>query len=296
LFGLRKDKYDRFYEEETYLQTMNSTIDYKKIILDFIKGNNVVDIGPGGGALMDLIEENFPDKKVMGVDIAQNVLEALRKKKQLEYRKWDVLYGDALNLKEYIKEGSVDTVIFCSILHELFSYIEFEGKKFNHDTLAAAFKSVFDVLSTGGRVIIRDGIMTEPADQRRIIKFLSEEGMEFLKRYAEDFKGREIQYEVIGQNEVIMPINDAMEFLYTYTWGEKSYVHEVNEQFGYFTPSAIREFVAKVLGERAKIIELQHFLQEGYTIALSQKIQFFDENRNKVDLPDSTCLVVIEKI
>lgn len=31
LFGLRKDKYDRFYEEESYLQTMNQTIDYKKL-------------------------------------------------------------------------------------------------------------------------------------------------------------------------------------------------------------------------------------------------------------------------
>ncbi|MDI5788952.1 hypothetical protein PO124_12605 [Bacillus licheniformis] len=28
-------------------------------------------------------------------------------------------------------------------------------------------------------------------------------------------------------------MNDAMEFLYTYTWGEEAYPHEVQEQFGY---------------------------------------------------------------
>ncbi|MCX7710721.1 MAG: class I SAM-dependent methyltransferase [Clostridia bacterium] len=295
LFGLRKDKYDRFYEEESYLKTMNQTIDYKKVILDYITGNSIIDIGPGGGALMDMIEERFPEKKVAGVDIAQNVLDALKKKKQLENRKWDVFYGDALNLVQYIEKGNADTIIFSSILHELFSYIEYNGKKFNHETLATAFKSAFEVLPAGGRIIIRDGIMTEPVHQKRMIKFLSEEGMEFLKRYAKDFKGREIEYTIVGQNEVLMPVNDAMEFLYTYTWGEKSYVHEVNEQFGYFTPSGFKEFIFSVLGEQARIVEFKHYLQDGYTIALSQKIEFFDEKRNPVRLPDSTCIVVIEK-
>lgn len=295
LFDLRKDKYDRFYEEETYLQTMNQTINYKKIILQYIKGNKVVDIGPGGGALMDLIEASYPDKEIFGVDISQNVLDTLRKKKNVEGKKWDVLYGDALNLKEYIPVNSIDTIIFCSILHELFSYIPFKGKKFKHETLREALKSAFEVLKPGGRIIIRDGIMTEPENEKRIIKFLSEEGMYWLKRFKEDFKGREIHYTVTGQNEVCMPVNDAMEFLYTYTWGEKSYVHEIQEQFGYFTPSQYQEFIKDVLGSKAKIIECQHFLQEGYTIALSQKIAFFDENRNDIRLPDSTCLIVIEK-
>jgi hypothetical protein len=200
-----------------------------------------------------------------------------------------------IDLGKYIEKGSVDTIIFCSILHELFSYIEYNGKKFNHETISAAFKSAFEVLSAGGRIIIRDGIMTEPINQKRIIKFLSEEGMEFLERYANDFKGREIKYTVVGHNEVLMPVNDAMEFLYTYTWGEKSYVHEVNEQFGYFTPSECEKFIASTLGESAKIIDFKHYLQDGYTIALSQKIELYDEERKTIALPDSTCILVIEK-
>ena len=295
LFGLRRDRYDRLYEEDRYLSTMNQAVDYKKIILDYIKGDSIIDIGPGGGALMDLIEERYPEKKVLGVDIAQNVLDSLRRRKQLEGRKWDVIYGDALSLGRYVDKGSADTIIFCSILHELFSYIEYNGKKFNYETLAAALKSAFDILPKGGRIIIRDGIMTEPEDQERIIRFLSEEGMRFLERYTEDFRGREIKYTVIGHNEVLMSVNDAMEFLYTYTWGEKSYVHEVNEQFGYFTPSGFRKFISDVLGNEARIVELRHYLQDGYSIALSQKIEFFDENRKPVRLPDSTCIVVIEK-
>lgn len=295
LFGFRKDKYDRFYEEKSYLKTMNQSIDYKKIILDYINGNSIIDIGPWGGALMDIIEERYPHKKVCGVDISNNVLDNLKKKKYIEKKKWNVLYGDALNLGEYIEKESVDTIIFCSVLHELFSYIELNGEKFNFETLAKALKSAFSILSVGGRIIIRDGIMTEPVDQKRIIKFLSQEGMDFLKRYAEDFKGRDIEYELIGQNEVVMSVNDAMEFLYTYTWGEKSYIHEINEQFGYFTPSGYKDFIKYLFGEKAKLIEVKHFLQDGYSIALASKIELFDLNKNAIKLPDSTCLIVIEK-
>lgn len=295
LFGLRRDRYDRFNEEERYLATMNSTINYKSVILEYIKGTRVLDIGPGGGALMDQIVEKHPECRVAGVDISQNVIEELRKRKRLEGKRWDVIYGDALDLPKFVGPGGADTVIFCSILHELFSYISYGGRQFNHDTVAAALQSAFGVLMPGGRIIIRDGIMTEPVDMKRVIRFRSQEGMEFLRRYAADFRGRRIEYEPVGRNEVVMPVNDAMEFLYTYTWGEESYVHEVQEQFGYFTPSGYSRFIAETLGARASILEFRHYLQEGYTIALSQKVEFLDVHGSPVPLPDSTCLIVIEK-
>lgn len=295
LFGLRKDAYDRFYEEESYLATMNQSVDAKAVILDYVVGERVVDIGPGGGALMDLIVERFPAITVLGVDIAQNVLDALTKRQRLENRPWQVQYGDALDLGASFTPGSVDTIIFCSILHELYSYIDYNGRKFNRETLAAALTSAYAVLPVGGRIIIRDGIMTEPTDATRIIRFHSEEGLRFLERYAADFRGRDIRYTSIGRNEVQLTVNDAMEFLYTYTWGEKSYVHEVNEQFGYFTPGEYRQFIHDTLGDTAAVLECQHYLQEGYAIALSQKISLFDEAHQPVRLPDSTCLIVIEK-
>lgn len=295
LFGLRKDAYDRFYEEEDYLKTMNQSISGKLVLLDYLTGESILDIGPGGGALMDLIEKQNPQAKVTGIDIAENVIRALQQKKQREKKKWNVIQGDAFHLSSVLKPGDADTIIFCSIIHELFSYIETDGRKFNRATIAGALKSAFDVLSPGGRILIRDGIMTEPATLKRRIRFASDEGMDFLKRYAHDFQGREIQKEQIGHNEVLMPVNDAMEFLYTYTWGEESYVHEINEQFGYFTPTQYCSFIKETLGEHANILVCKHYLQDGYTLALSQKISFCDEDGKPVRLPDSTCLIVIEK-
>lgn len=295
LFGLRRDAYDRFHNEESYLNDMNSTGDYKKVILDYITGTTVLDIGPGGGVLLDLIEERLPHARPVGIDISSNVIEALEKRKRLEHKAWEVQKGDALNLRDYVKPGSVDTVIFSSILHELYSYIEKDGSRFNTATVEAALLSAYEVLAPGGRIIIRDGIMTEPEDTWRRIRFLEDDGMEWLSRYASDFKGRAISYEQLADAEVRMPVNDAMEFLYTYTWGAEAYVHEVQEQFGYFTPTQFAECIRRTLGPEALILVQQHYLQEGYAEALAERIEFMDEDGKAVTLPDSTCLYVIEK-
>lgn len=296
LFGLRRDAYDRFHNEDEYLESMNSSADDKKVLLSYIAGSRVLDIGPGGGVLLDLIEQELPDKEAIGVDISENVVEALERRRRLENRNWRVLKGDALNLTDTIEPGSIDTVVFSSILHELYSYIPFNGKKFNLETVRAALQSAFDLISVGGRILIRDGIMTEPAEQTRILTFSEPEALEKLERYAADFAGREIRFEAIGPSEVRMPVNDAMEFLYTYTWGEEAYVHEVQEQFGYMTPSQYEACIAELFGDRAKIMVSRHFLQEGYTLALQERVKVTDDAGKELPLPDSTCLIVIEKV
>ncbi|OAB45965.1 class I SAM-dependent methyltransferase [Paenibacillus glacialis] len=295
LFDLRRDAYDRFHNEEEYLADMNQTSDYKKVLLDHIVGHKVLDIGPGGGVLLDLMEQEMPHLEPIGIDISSNVIEALERKRLLEGHHWKVMKGDALKLQEYVEPGSIDSVIFSSILHELYSYIPYNGHKFNHDTVAAALASAYDVLAPGGRIIIRDGIMTEPTNQKRRIVFHEPDGIVWLRRYAHDFSGRSIQFEELNDHEAIVPINDAMEFLYTYTWGEDAYVHEIQEQFGYFTPSQYTAFITETLGKEANILVSRHYLQKGYTEALGQRVTLFDEQGNRVPLPDSTCLFVIEK-
>lgn len=295
LFELRRDAFDRFHNEDTYLSQMNNTADYKAVILEHVIGKKVLDIGPGGGVLLDLLEERMPEVTPIGIDISSNVVEALRQRKQREGRQWEVLQGDALNLEDFVEAGTVGTVIFSSILHELYSYVPLDGKKFNHDTVSAALRSAFDVLSVGGAIIIRDGIMTEPTALLRKVRFLEEDGMAWLERYAKDFAGRQLQYQRLGEEEVLMTVNDAMEFLYTYTWGEEAYIHEVQEQFGYFTPTEFASFIEQTLGKQAKIEVFRHYLQEGYTEALRDRVRFMDESGQEVALPDSTCFIVIRK-
>lgn len=206
LFELRRDAFDRFHNEDTYLSQMNNTADYKAVILEHVTGQKVLDIGPGGGVLLDLLEERMPEVTPIGIDISSNVVEALRQRKQREGRQWEVLQGDALNLKDFVEAGTVDTVIFSSILHELYSYVPLNGNKFNHDTVSAALRSAFDVLSAGGVIIIRDGIMTEPASLLRRVRFLEEDGLVWLERYAKDFAGRQIQFQRLGNKKCSCPL------------------------------------------------------------------------------------------
>lgn len=294
LFGFRRDAYDRFYNEIDYLNTMNNSLKEKAIILDYIVGNNVLDVGPGGGALMDLIEKTAPNLNILGIDLAQNVIDKLNKKKIEEQHNWNIVKGDALRLSEYFEENSIDTIIYSSIIHELYSYIEFEGKKFNKNTIKKSLQEAYKVLSKKGRIIIRDGIMTNPINQYRLIEFKNTADLEILTRYCNDFKGRKITYEQINDNTVKMLVNDAMEFLYTYTWGEQSYPLEVKEQFGYFTIDEYVNFIKDNL-PNCKIIVSKSFLQKGYEENLLPKINIYDENKNVVKLPDSTSIIVIEK-
>ena len=294
LFGFRKDAYDRFYNEIDYLNTMNNSLNQKAIILDYIVGNSVLDVGPGGGALLDLIEKKIPNSDIKGIDLSENVINELTKKKLKEGHMWNIIKGDALNLTKYFANNSINTIIFSSIIHELYSYISYNGKKFNKDTIKVALNEAYSILSINGRIIIRDGIMSSPVNSYRIIEFNDKEDIKKLDRYINDFKGRKITYEKIGDNKVKMLINDAMEFLYTYTWGEESYPLEVQEQFGYFTLDEYVTFIKENL-PNAKIIESKSYLQKGYEENLLPKINFYDEDMNVVSLPDSTSIIVIEK-
>ena len=294
LFGFRKDAYDRFYNEIDYLNTMNNSLKQKAVILDYIVGNSVLDVGPGGGALLDLIEKKMPNLDIKGIDLSENVINELTKKKLKEGHIWNIIKGDALNLSKYFENNSIDTIIYSSIIHELYSYIPYNGKKFNKETIKVALKEAYSILSVGGRIIIRDGIMSSPIDSYRIIEFNDKEDIKKLDRYINDFKGRTITYEKINDNTVKMLINDAMEFLYTYTWGEDSYPLEVQEQFGYFTLEEYISFIKENL-PNSKIIESKSYLQKGYEENLLPKINFYDENMNVVSLPDSTSIIVIEK-
>ena len=79
-FGLRKDAYDRFHNEEVYPEHMNSSADDKRIILDYIKGDTIVDVGAGGGVMLDMIEEETEDKRIYGIDISENVIDTLKRR------------------------------------------------------------------------------------------------------------------------------------------------------------------------------------------------------------------------
>lgn len=290
MFGFRRDEYDRLQNEEKYLNTMNDAEESTKTsIVDYVVGDSVVDVGSGGGVMLDLLERKHPEMEIIGTDISTNVLDVLNKKKADENHSWDVIQHNFVEAPLYRK---VDNIIFSSILHEIFSYTEIDGEKFKLISVYEALHNAYDSLNEGGRIIIRDGVKTD-SDETLTITLKTEEGMEFLKNFYQDFRGLRKEpncnptYSGKDMRTVRANVNFIREFLYTYTWGKESYSHEVQEQFGYMT---LNEFVEFFKNQEAEILVSKEFLEDGYYEHLKDLVDL-----KKEDYPASNCIVVIEK-
>ena len=76
----------------------------------------------------------------------------------------------------------VDTVIFSSIIHEIYSYTDLGRGKFDKDSIVRALRHAVDSLNTGGRIVIRDGVKT-PGTGKMKIAFKTDEGFQFFRQF-----------------------------------------------------------------------------------------------------------------
>ena len=293
LYGLRKDEFDRVANEANYLATMNAARSDKERMLDYVRPGTIVEIGPGGGVVLDLLEQRFPASRVIGVDLSREAVAALQQRARAGGKRWSVVLGAAEDLAQHVP-GPVDTVVFCSILHEVYSYTE---PKFQLASVEEVIQAAFATLAPGGRIVIRDGVMPPPGTRR--IRLLAPEARATLDMFCDQFEGRRITYRELSPDRVELSTPDAMEFLYTYTWGPASFPYEVRELYGILPYAEYTAALIRWCGgeEKARVVEnaLGSYLQPGYPAALATKIELTDEHDRTVPLPDSNCLIVIEK-
>jgi SAM-dependent methyltransferase len=291
LYGLRKDDLDRVNNEASYLASMNGARSDKARMLAFVVPGRIVEIGPGGGVVLDLLEGRFPDADVIGVDLSREVVDALTRRAAVEHHRWRVIHGRAQDLGALV--GDADTIILCSILHEIFSYTE---PRFSLDHVRDVLRAAFAALRPGGRIVIRDGVMPPPATRR--IRFVAPGARDTFALYVAQFEGRPIPYRELAPDRVELSSADAMEFLYTYTWGPASFPYEVREQYGIATYDDYVAHIASWLGPTAHLVdtgELRSYLQPGYRDHLAGAIELTDERDRPVALPDSNCVIAVER-
>ena len=305
LYGLRKDQFDRVANEANYLATMNAARSDKERMLDWVKPGTIVEVGPGGGIVLDLLEARFPTSHVVGLDISSEVIAALTARKIREHKRWALVAGDAFALPTLVTPGTVDTVIYCSILHEIYSYIERPGdtdptvRRFRLESVRDLLRATWATLCVGGRIVIRDGVMPTPGVRR--IRFIAADARSFFDQFVAQFEGRPIKFTECDGALVELTTSDAMEFLYTYTWGPASFPYEVREQYGVLPYDAYVDAIVAWLGgpTQAHVVDIplphRSYLQPGYQLGLAGKIELLDDKDTPVALPDSNCLIVIEK-
>jgi SAM-dependent methyltransferase len=299
LYGLRKDELDRVNNEAAYLASMNSAKTDKERMLDYVRPGRIVEIGPGGGVVLDLLEAKFLAAEIIGVDLSAEAVAALQAHARAGNHKWRVVLGAAEALPELVGANSVDTVVFCSILHEVYSYTERDGAKFQLDSVRDVIRAAWSTLVPGGRIVIRDGVMPPPGTRR--IRFLAPDARSTFDLYVAQFEGRAIKYTELAADRVELSAPDAMEFLYTYTWGPASFPYEVRELYGILPYDDYVAALVDWVGGRdaATVIDipahLRSYLQPGYRDNLAGKIELTDDHDRRVELPDSNCLIVIER-
>jgi len=299
LYGLRKDELDRVNNEASYLASMNAAKSDKERLVEYVRPGRIVEIGPGGGVVLELIEAKHPKSELIGVDLSKEAIAALEARARAGNHPWKLVLGAAETLPELVGTSSVDTVVFCSILHEVYSYTERGGTKFHMESVRDVIQASWATLKTGGRIVIRDGVMPPPGTRR--IRFIAPDARPTFDLYVAQFEGRAIKFKELAPDLVELSSADAMEFLYTYTWGPASFPYEVRELYGIMTyDHYVASLVEWVGGDSAvRVVEIpahmRSYLQPGYRDNLAGKIELFDEADRPAELPDSNCLIVIEK-
>ena len=299
LYHLRKDDFDRLANEAQYLVTMNAAKSDKARMLRWLHSGKIVEVGPGGGVVLDLLEQAFPEAEITGLDLSQQVVSALSRKKMAQHARWNIIEGNAFELPNLFGPETLDGVVFCSILHEIYSYVESpDGSRFHLESVRDMLRAAFGVLRPGGRILIRDGIM--PPHEPRLLEFCCDDAREFFDAFCREFKGRTIQFETAGAHTVRLDSADAMEFMYTYTWGPDSFPYEVREQYGVLPYDDYCAHIRQWLGERARILTVPpaeaQYLQPGYVEALKDRLKLMDESGRVVDFPPSNAIIVIDKV
>lgn len=304
LYDLRKDDFDRVHNEAAYLSSMNAARSDKARLLDFAKPGLIVEVGPGGGVVLELLAERFPNTRVVGVDASLAVVEAhqARKSSQPQY---EVVHGDAFELPRLFEGQAITSVVFCSVLHEIFSYVPWGDppKRFSLAAVDAIVAAAYKALARGGRILIRDGVA--PADEPRVLELSDPAWRAGLDLFQKSWEARKISFEPISAERVRIGQRDMLEFLTTFTWGPDSFPYEIREQRAILPRN---ELVARLLEvckkadpscdpcEIAVPPDLASYLQPGYSEHLAGHVRILDASgERELPLPDFTGVVVLEK-
>lgn len=277
---------------DVYFERMRASLGDKQRLLQYVTGNDVVDVGCGSGELIQFLNES--GHTAYGIDPS---VEAINKSKENGI---DVRQGYADETHLLFGEESLDTVITSSVLHEVFSYGNRGAEPGRISSVSDALLSFYKVLRPGGRLIIRDGVMPNSnhsssylmAPQHEVEKFIKHSL--FTAKRGEWKKDRWIDLELVphitdehGNIRVEGLLHSLMEFAFTYTWGPESFEREVKEFYGVFNLKGYEEFARK---HGFNAVLSYAYTQPGYPKHLAEKNVKFG-----FDFPHSNAIWVFEK-
>lgn len=284
-----------------YYERMDAAQNDKAKILQFINDNDrVLDVGGGSGIVSAMILESSQNVTVDAIDTSDTAVERLCVLAQQYPGRLRVVQEDFF---DYCA-GQYDAIVFCSVLHEMFSYTRYEGKRFNPAIIDASLKRAVELLAPGGRIIVRDGVA--PTHNHKVMLQYKDPALRLLaERYEAEFEGFNLNITHTPYGDV-MPRNSAMELLYTITWGEASFEREVQEWYGFYSLNDWKQQGQRLMSsDNVCLCYLNKYLQPEYEKHLEGKVVLttapkLDWNGSVITrpatFPSSNCIAVFNKI
>jgi SAM-dependent methyltransferase len=262
-------------------------------ICPHIRPGFIVDKGCGTGKLLLHLSAEWPASHIVGIDCSHELLQTA---KHQPYRNPNTRVIEGNIIEQHFPRGSVSTVIFSSVIHEIFSY-----NAYDREPVRLALRNTLEELMSRGRVIIRDGV--KPAEGTTWMRCDVKTASRF-RRFAHDFKRSSVapglsfdERRLDGQTWFVLSRHSANEFL-----SKKDYLEnwsiEVNEEFGVFTLDEwTREL--KLLGYRnveARSYVNPWILENRYLGRVWLHADAGDHPGVEVPFPDSTAIIVGEAL
>lgn len=269
----------------------------KEKLLKYIKeGDKILEISAGSTQLTQSILNKFDNIHITAVDSSPEGIEKILEKVDFYPDKVKLSDVDFLN---FITRDKYDVIIFCSSIHEILSYTERNGKRYDLNIIGKIMRKACELLKPGGRILIRDTVASDIA-HKITLQFKDKTLEKLANIYIKDFTGFPMEIRKTGVGYV-MSYNAMAEMLYAIMWGEEELPKEARKFKTYFSLKDWEDlsfYTDKYYGVKLK--ESFEYLQKEYEGKLEGKVKIYSSipenpSRKLIPLPNSNAIVVFEK-
>ncbi len=152
---------DNIQNPATYLERMSKPLQEKlKVAKYFSKRvKSVLDVGCADGTITLALADMYPEINFVGIDLDQSFIDIANQKIEARQNvKFECIY-----LRDKLaEEERFDVVLFCSVLHEFFSYGE------GISSVIKALSDAREILNQSGEIIIRDMLLYEYTEKSQL--------------------------------------------------------------------------------------------------------------------------------
>lgn len=287
--------------EDRYFDRMAQAVPEKTALLPHLVPGGVADVGAGGGQLSQAMARLSQTTEVWAID---NAPDSIRRLHQLPGI--IAVDGSTERLAEIAVADPIANVVFSSVLHEIYSYAAprhpFGAESSRRRAHLAALKHAVDALTPGGRLIIRDFVLPDDAEDSAWLITPGDWADRLVFKYLERTPFDDLRVlDEVDDHVFAGTRRTVSEALLTLSWGAESLPRESQERYGLQTLQSYTDHVL-ALSHDLTLVTAEAEIQPGYVEHLNDWAVWArtecDENGiESIDhwFPETKALWVFEK-